>query len=162
MDDYKEEIIIELKSKNQVARKVLHSALKSMGYISEDDFYVFERDDDIQPWQSEELLTIDIRCDDKEVYETEEDIEENKGTVWDKLIVSYLMATMPIESIDSLIERIAEIQEKFNLNIVFQDKVLSLESLKKKINRIASELETTIAAPGSEELAILIDEKYSR
>ncbi len=162
MDDYNEEIIIELKSKKKIARKELHSELKSMLYLSEDDFYVFERDDDSQPWQSEELLTIDIKCDDKEIYETEGDIEEDGGTVWDRIVVSYLMATMPIESIDSLLEKVAEIQEKFNLDIVFQDKILSLENLEKNMKRIANELEATIAPQGSEELAILIEEKYNR
>lgn len=161
MDEYKEEILIELKSNKKLSRKELHNALKIMGYLSEDDFYFFERDDDIQPWQSEELLSIDIKCDDKEIYETEGDIEEGGGTVWDKIVVSYLMATMPIESIGRLIERIAEIQEKFNLDIVLQDKIISLEHLEKNLKRIANELEIKIAPPGSEELAILIDEKYN-
>lgn len=160
MNDYFEEIKIYLVSKSLRSRKVLHKTLKNMGYISEDDFYYFNRCDSVMPWQAEELLTLDIRLGDESKYETEKDIEDGVSTDWNTIVVSYLLATLPEENISLLIEKINELMITLNLSLFFDGAETNLILFSEKLAEIAKKLAESYAPTGSEELALLIEENY--
>jgi hypothetical protein len=159
--NYHEQETIILSSKIHLPRLTLHKWLKKNGYKSEDDFYYLEYKGKAMPWQGNTLLTVDVLLDDSDIYETEEDIDEGISSVWNKLKVSYLMATRPRCCISSVIARISELKEEFSLQIEFNSSNQTISSLADELNKIADELEAWGGA-GSETLAIMIQLQYQK
>lgn len=161
MTDYFEEIKAYLISDKVRPRKELHKLLKDIGYIPEDDFYILERNDEVMPWQTEELLTLDIKLGDAYKYETEEDIEDGRSSYWNEMEVSYLMATMPRENLCEFVDRVDELVNKLSLKLVFDGSEMNISSFKTTLEKIADELADKYAPAGSEELALLIEDDYN-
>jgi hypothetical protein len=94
------------------------------------------------------------------IYETEEDLADGISTDWNQLRVGYLMATLPRECIDLAISQIAGVAEEFRLVIAIDGEVIDALQLSKRWNEIADHLAQEWDEPGSEWLAILIEQQY--
>lgn len=160
MNDFREEVSISLFAERPSSRKNLHEALIEMGYKSEDDFYFVPREDTPQPWQSINLLALDVKCRGEPKYETKEDVEEGISTEWDEVVISYLIATIPPENIEKLLKRISDLVDVFKLNLRFEDVDITIDEFRHKLISIADQIEAKYARPGSEDLSILIECRY--
>lgn len=165
MDSYEyfhEKEVMQLKALAPLRRKDLHEYLMSKGFKSEDDFYCLGRDDKAKPWQSISVLSIDIFLGDDPIYETKEDIEESEGSVWDRLEVSYLLASLPENYIEVSCSNIFEIAEKFGLSVYHKGIEKDKKGLIDTFVSYAKELSENYSKPGSEDLAIFILDTYPR
>lgn len=159
MNQYYEEIEIYLVSDSVRKREDLHIFLKNKGYKSEDDFYYISRDDKVEPWQSFQLLTLDIKLGDEDKYETEEDIEEGISTEWDKILASYLLATIPEDGIEKFIKKVQEIKSELNLKLFYCEEEITMDKLSKTLNLYAKKIEEKYYVEvGSEWLCRLIED----
>lgn len=159
---YHEQETILLCSKKPFSRIALHEWLKNNGYKSEDDFYYFECKYKPMPWQGNTLLTVDVFIGKDGIYETEDDILDGLSSYWDKLKITYLMATRPRTLIPALIKKISDLVVFFGLEIEFNSKIQSLLSLEGELNAIADKLDEDWGGAGSETLAIMIQLEYQK
>ena len=120
MTDSCEEVSISLFARRPHVRRELHEALIGMGYKSEDDFYFVPREDAAQPWQSVDLLTLDVRCKGEAKHETKEDVEGAFSTEWDQVVISNLIATIPPDNTEKLLKRISDLVNRFHLTLQFE------------------------------------------
>ena len=165
MDNYEyfhEKEVVQLKALTPLYRKDLHEYLMSKGFKSEDEFYYLDRDDKAKPWQSISVLSIDIFLGDDAIYETKEDIEESEGSVWDRLEASYLMASLPENYIENFCNNIFKIAEKFGLSAYHNNTEKDKKGLIDTFMSYAKELSENYSKPGSEDLAIFIQDTYPR
>lgn len=162
MTNYHEKESIALKANKKIGRRDLHLYLVRRGFKSVDDFYELLRSQGVKRWQSSAIMSLFVLNSGKMVYETEEDIEEAAGAVWDELECEYLLATLPIECIDLLIVELRGLCETFNLQVNYSAASLSLEELRRKLVAIADELSSSVDVPGSETLRILIYQSYNK
>ena len=161
MTEYYEEFLIELNRLKPCRRATLHKFLVELGFVSEDDFYVLDRSDDVLPWQAEELLTIGVKLGNTEVYETEEDVVEGLSSDWDSLVVSYLLASLPDQQIERAVGTIGSILSKFDLAVSYRDKQISMVELAGQLTAAAVILESRQTPAGSEMLALEIEQQYA-
>lgn len=160
--EHHEKLTVVLVREAPVLRSELHTWLKLRGYKSEDDFYFLKRKAKVLPWETRTLVTVDVQLNSSAVYETEEDVEEGSSTAWNSLNLDYLMASMPRDCIDLFVEEVQQLSLQFGLQIQFNSESVEASSLRAALNRIADELEEYFGGAGSEELAILIEQEYSR
>lgn len=161
-DELHEKETVRLVGKQAQQRSLLHAYLKDRGFTSEDDFYFLDRPDKPQPWQSISLITVDIFLNGEAVYETEEDINESESSFWDELDVSYLLASLPVEYVKIFCEEVSALCIGFDLQCKHGGEILDYTSLLERFQRIVTELSESFGEPGSEDLAILIQEMYPR
>ena len=159
---YHEKETVYLKAQRRFDRVSLDKWLRDYGFKAEDDFYYIPRKDRCEPWQSPTVLSIDIRLAGKDVYETEEDVVEGRTTQWDELKIEYLLASVPRDCIKTLIGVISELIRDFPVGGEYMGERVTTEILAHRLNEIADRLTKEWDAPGSETLAILIEQAYGR
>ncbi|MBC3876119.1 hypothetical protein [Undibacterium flavidum] len=158
-NQYVEEVAVILRSNNPLPRVDLHKSLKQFGFISEDDFYYLRRKGKVASWETDCLMTINVFSANSDTYETEDDIEEGICSNWDSLHISYLMASLPREFINTFVSEIEKIKLRFALQLVFEDITMEVSELTLKLSKIADDLEK-FGGVGSKELKILISYEY--
>lgn len=162
MNSYHEVEIITLSSPRVLPRKDLHIVLADIGFKSEDDFYHLQRRGNLPVWQTSTLLNICVRLRGNDVYETEDDVIEGTAGSWDSLLVKYFMATVPRECIRLAIDILFVISEKFQLEVNYCGKPQNKSDLIQSLENIANDLTANLDAPGSEVLAILVEQSHSK
>ncbi|WP_154668141.1 hypothetical protein [Pseudoduganella violaceinigra] len=160
--EHYEKLTVVLAREAPASRKEFHTWLKRRGYKSEDDFYYLKRKGRIPPWQTDAIVTVDIRLNSSAIYETEEDVEEGSSTAWNSLKLDYLMASLPRECIELFLEEVEQISNCFGLEVKFELAEVDVPSLRASLNVIADSLDRDFGGAGSEELAILIAQEYAR
>lgn len=160
MKNYHEKEIVVLQSERPQRRKLLHKHLRARGFKSEDDFYELFRKGKCEPWQSTAVLTLSVFQSGATIYETEEDIAESGGTTWDELHCEYLLATLPRECIELMLNELSVLCTCFDLRMAYDGQAIEVEDLRSKLNSIADNLAKTLDEPGSEALRILIQQQY--
>lgn len=158
--DYHEKETVVLKAPHSLERTRLDKWLRKRGFRAEDDFYHLQRKGRVQPWQTSTVISLDVRCSGQGVYETEEDLAEGRGTSWDELRADYLLATLPRDCIASLVREIDALVTEFGLRLEYRGDVVEPVELAKHLNAIADQLSKEWDEPGSETLAILIEQQY--
>jgi hypothetical protein len=158
--DYHEKETFLLRPSKPIERVLLDRWLRRRQYHSEDDFYYLPRKDQCEPWQSSTILSLDVRSAGEAIYETREDLAEGSGTSWDELKIEYLLATLPREHIETLIEEVNALSTEFLLELRYCGEVISSTELAHCLNQIADQLVKQIDNTGSEALAILIEQQY--
>jgi hypothetical protein len=151
-----------LKSDKLNSRKQLHQFLRSRGFTSIDDFYVLDRKNQYPAWQSEEVISLAIRRDGTEVYETAEDMEEYGATDWTDIQCEYLLATLPRECIALALDEVGCLCKEFDLKVYWNGRVLGVPELSDELHSIADQLSQEFGEPGSEALDLIIEEEFDR
>lgn len=158
--DYHEEETVFLRSPQPQQRTALDRWLRQRGFQAVDDFYNLKRKGRCEPWQTSTIVTLSIRRDGDDVYETEEDLAEGEATTWDELKADYLLATLPRDCIVPLVCEIEALATAFNLSIKYLGEPVDSGELLNRLNAIADQLSRDWDEPGSESLAILIEQQY--
>lgn len=158
--NYHEQEVVSLKTASKQDRKRLHSFLRKRGFKPEDDFYELFRRGRCEPWQSSAILRVTVASSGAAVYETDEDIAEDRSTVWDELRCEYLLATLPRTYIDEYVREVVALSAEFGLRTFWQDEELEPASLSQRLNAVADELSREWGEPGSEPLRLLIEKQY--
>lgn len=162
MMKYSEKVVVFLKSHKIYKRNYLHTCILQKGYISVDDFYKLPRHDKIENWQSLNILTLNLFLNEKEIYETIEDVEEGVSTFWDELKIKYLLASQPRENIGKFIDEVCYLIKEFDLELTYSNKKTSVEELEEIMNKMADELDNNDTPAGSEILDYLISLEYPK
>jgi len=153
--------IIRLISAHEQCLCDLHLYLVRLGFLYEDDFYILERKDSVMPWQTEEIMTIDIYYQGFHLYESEEEIIGNQDQKWDELKVEYLLATLPENCMKILFSQLKLICAQFGLSVHYESNAVTLNDLEELFKRFSDELEVSYGGrAGSENLAMLIEQQY--
>lgn len=160
--NYHEKETIVLKADSKLERKRLHGFLKKRGFKSEDDFYELFRKGRCESWQSSAIIGVTVHSSGNNVYETEEDIEEGLGTVWDELRCDYLLATLPRERITDFVREVDTLIAEFKLKAFWNGEEVDGVKRARRLNAIADQLSKEWDVPGSETLRILILQQYHR
>lgn len=158
--NYHEREEVVLAADMPIDRLQLDRLLKRRGFRLEDDFYHLQRSPRCPPWQSTTLLSLNLLRGGASIHETEDDLTDQPGTKWDQLQVGYLLATLPRECIEMAVGEIAAVAEEFNLAICLEGENVAAGHLLKHWNAIADHLSQEFGEPGSEWLAILIEQQY--
>lgn len=158
--EYHEKETIILKASRLLDRITLDKWLRKRGFRSEDEFYYLPRKGRCEPWQTSTLVSLNVRRSGRSVYETEEDMAEGLATTWDELQADYLLATLPRDYISSMICEIDALATQFSLKVEYRGETIAATELEKRLNAVADELSKEWDAPGSETLAVLIEQQY--
>jgi hypothetical protein len=158
--EYHEKETIVLKAPQPLDRTTLDKWLRKRGFRSEDEFYYLPRKGRCEPWQTSTIVSLDVRRAGSSVYETEEDMAEGLATNWDELRADYLLATLPRDYIASMVFEIDALVMQFGLKVEYQGETMAATELEMHLNAVADQLSKEWDAPGSETLAILIEQQY--
>jgi hypothetical protein len=162
MNGYHESETIILRGRRCWPRNELHAFLVELGFKAEDDFYHIQRKGKLPVWQSSTMLSLDVQLNGGAIYATEEDVAEGTAGNWDTLVGKYLMATVPAECIAPVVQIIFRICERFDLQAMYHGRQHSESELIQALTTVADELTASLDKPGSETLAILIEQSYSK
>ena len=162
MNNLHEVETVTLRGNREWPRKELHEFLEELGFKSEDDFYHLKRNGSLLKWQTNTLATVDVFWRGRSIYETEDEVCEGTSGTWDSIEMKYYMASVPKECIQAFVTVACAIQEKFDLQFFFQGVRRNEEELLRDFEKTAAELTTYCDEPGSEALAILIQQRYSK
>ena len=137
-------------------RMKLHNLLLKLGFKSEDDFYFLDRPDKASPWQSISILDIDVFLGGLPVYETNEDVQDTGGGKWDWIKISYNLSSLPENFIDVSCAKIFHIAEELGLKVYYKNEEIHETNLLRIFKSYCEDLKTKYAAPGSEDLALIM------
>ena len=157
---YHEAECIELRAATPRSRRELHGVLKQLGCRAIDDCYAFDRRDQVQPWQSASLFTVDVYLGEAAPYETDDDVLEGLSTQWDRLRVRYLMATVPAQLIGPFVDAVERLAQALGLEVHFAGERRELSQVRDELAAIARWLDEQYFEAGSENLALLIADEY--
>jgi len=133
----------------------LWALLKNICFTLEEDVFVYLRTEkDVAPWQHDAVIEIEILAGDDEVF--------SRSGKWDTLNVIYPLGRVPMSEMPLVVQKAAEIAQHLALPMVQRGSVVNSDELTERLNEYAAELTDTAGAPGSEELAILIESRYPR
>lgn len=158
--EYHEQETVTLKASHLLDRNILHKWLRKRGYRSEDEYYYLPRKGRCEPWHSASLISLDVKRAGLSVYETDEDIVEGIATTWDELQANYLLATLPRDYIASMVCEIYALAIQFDLKVEYCGDTIETAELEKRLNAVADQLSKEWDVPGSETLAMLIEQQY--
>lgn len=162
MTDYHECELFVLKSDRLQGRKPLHQYLKARGYSPIDDFYVLDRKGRNPNWQSEQFLSVSAHRHGAEVNETEEDMDESGGVEWTELHCEYLLATLPLECVETALIEVDCLCNQFGLSLYWKQQQIGVSQLRLALHSIAKDLVQEFGEPGSKALRVLIWEEHNR
>jgi len=158
---FHEKETISLKTVSDCSLAHLHDFLLSCGYRMEDDFYYLDRADTPKPWQSTSAVTVNVLKSGEGLNDLNLEGVGTSEPAWDELQIEYLLATLPAHYIDSTCNECERIARRFNLQISLEGKDLTATELRTRLRDIAKNLTIEWSEPGSETLAILIQDLYN-
>lgn len=124
------------------------------GFTEEDDFFFLPRLDSRLPWQSEDIATADFFDLDHQV---------DCDGVCDRVHFSYLFASLPAEHIVTFISTLGWFHGVLGGALEHRGERLDLDGLRSRFDSYLHDLlDEVYEQPGSEPLAILIQESYPR
>ncbi|MDR6227191.1 hypothetical protein [Desmospora profundinema] len=139
----------------------LAEALLPLGYTEDDGFYYLKRTGEHPNWQSENIVSVDVYKDGQEI-EAIEDEFDDEPCEWDKLKFEYLLATLPVYTIDLFVDGVTQVSEKLKYPLIYEGRKVSSQELKKEFRKCANELRRNVGEPGSKSVRIEIALTYPR
>jgi hypothetical protein len=128
--------------------------LKDLRFSLDNDVFALDRPGKIPPWQSRSIVSVHILRGDKEVYD--------EHGQWDRLKLSYLMATLPPETLPIFVETASALADRLRLSLHYRSEVVIKEQLPTKLEECVAELRQHVGEPGSKEVAAAIEMTYPR
>lgn len=124
------------------------------GFVEEDDFFFLPRQDGQHPWQSEDIVTADFFDGDQQV--------DCEG-ICDRVHFSYLFASLPATHIATFISTLGWFRGALGGELEHRSEKLDPDGVRSKFDGYLRDLIDEIyEQPGSESLAILIQDSYPR
>jgi len=154
-----EEVILSLSSKYTHSHRELHEFLLNRDFKIMDDLYFKPRYESFPKWQIDEFISIQLFFEGKAAFSTTEDVIE-KDDAWDRLDLSYLLASLPRRYIDMFISEAVALSDKFDLRFRMDGEDISFSTVSNKMNSLADQLEGELGEAGSEIVNYLIELEY--
>ncbi len=159
-DQYHESEVVTLVGNRLRLRSALRGFMLDRGYRAEDGFYCLPRTDNVEVWQSDDVLDIDLIRDGVEI--EEESDEDEPEDEWDSLQATYLMASLPRRHITRFVDECSAIAAFFQLQLQYRGANWVAGDLRAELERIAQKLSNDFAEPGAKSLQILIGLQYPK
>jgi hypothetical protein len=127
----------------------IQPALEALGFIFEDDFAYLKREDRVEQWQTEELVTCEFLAAGSEVYPDESD--------FDSLRLSVLVASLPEEQVVRALHVVFDLADRVRLDVSHASRAVSRTAIPALVTDWTADLlGETGDICGSESVAILI------
>lgn len=147
---------IEFRAKKPRPRSELLGVFLSQGFNLHDDLVSLDRTGKVPPWQHSSIVEVEVQLHGNEVFGFED------GD-WDKVILKYLFASLPITCAKAFIRVVNLTGEKLGIIPVYKGNEFDQDFLEGEFKRVQEDLiSETGEEPGSEGLAILIQSTYPR
>ncbi|UWQ03520.1 hypothetical protein K3X44_15485 (plasmid) [Aliiroseovarius crassostreae] len=151
-DPFHQEIEVSIRLSARQEPGTLNRILKSLGAILHYDVYSFPRSSPGPNWQSENLASVYLFCDGKEV-----DAQEKV----DQIQLRYPLATIGAEHVNSFASLVAKLSNAPQAEATLDGRVVDADGIVQHCDGLASDLmEQWGEEPGSKSLRVLIEENY--
>ena len=112
-----------------------------------------KRQDHIEQWQTENLVTVDVLRSEEELDYYDDEVQE-----LDCIKLGYLLPWQPINNANIFIDKVWELSETLSTPVLFNNKDINKDGLLSVIIDLGKDLEERLEAPGGEFLAQAIAE----
>lgn len=152
--DFCEEVSVVLKPIGVLSPGALNRTLRELGATLDYDVYNFDRIGKYPIWQSESFAMIDL-------FKSGQRVDPQSAT--DEIRVSYPMATIPSNYIVKFVDVVFALATRLETRVLFGEKAVNVHELVTELDKIVTFLlEEWGEEPGSESLAIMIEEQVKR
>lgn len=156
-----EKIEILLASSSLQERGELHRELLLQGLVLDDDLYALRREGEVEEWQDEDALVVEV-CLRGETSEADlGEIEAGAAGAWDALKVEYLLATTPRECIGRVSGLVVWACARFGLLAKLGEEVVQPDKVGPMLVAMADKLADILDEPGTEGISALVELKYA-
>ncbi|MFC3195773.1 hypothetical protein ACFODZ_16070 [Marinicella sediminis] len=153
-----EEIFVSLSPLNvrfsQLAKILYELGFKRTGFSEGDVFYML-RSDQVEKCQTDTLINVYTFSDGQELF-----YFKNEDPVIDEVQLGYLLASMPIENLESFIHQVWRLANRLNSQVHYSGSAISATKLTAVIQSYADELTKSVDQPGSFKLHKAISKLY--
>ncbi|HEX9996860.1 MAG TPA: hypothetical protein VGB45_06935 [Abditibacterium sp.] len=137
--------------------------LKMAGFTQQHDVWSLRRRGDIPNGQSDGCGTVSIFDGDEELYLDEEEIIElGEEAKWDKIEISYLLASLPEQQIESFVNAVSTLSTALQIPLIYEGQQFSSKELQEKFQSFCRYLDEEYGGAGSKTIQHFIDIHYSR
>jgi len=138
----------------RVAIKDLSQAFLERGFTEIDDFFTLSRTETCPRWQTDSIITVQFFLGSEQV-----DLDSS----CDSIRFDYLFAFLPSDFIPVFIAAIRHFAESFGGELRHRDERVDADRLQELFDSYVRDIDAEVAEPpGSELLAILIEQSYPR
>lgn len=107
-----------------------------------------------EPWQSDQIADVSLYFDGAEV-----DAQDD----FDQIVMSYLLASRPSSDIDLFLDLVEKVTSEFDGTFEYTGREMTIRDVRSEfVSCVDSLLKEWGEEPGSESLAIMIEENYSQ
>ncbi|MCW7537019.1 hypothetical protein OOT46_04015 [Aquabacterium sp. A7-Y] len=132
----------------------LRACLLQAGFTLHDDVFSLDRKGRVPPWQHSAVAEVKVLNRGEEIFEQDGE--------WDQADLEYLFAFLPSECQEKFLDAVDRISECLGLPPHHQGRGVDRADLKSQFEHCLKDLEQLGEVPGSETLAILIQDTYPR
>ncbi|WP_299843672.1 hypothetical protein [uncultured Paracoccus sp.] len=152
--DFFEEVPVVLKLDSPRSAGELNRVLRELGATLDYDVYNFDRSEKHPIWQSESYALIDLAIGGQRA-------DAQDGA--DQITVSYPMATIPSTYIARFVDLVLALAGRLGATVLYCGEPVDRGQMITELDKIVTSLMTEWGEePGSESLAIMIEEQFAR
>ena len=153
-DRWHQEVIVTLRPENWLFSE-LATILDRLDYSKDEtgEVFFYARQDPVEPWQTDELVTVSVFIDGKEVDYYDDEVQNI-----DEIQLGYLLPWQPVENAGAFVKKVWELAGELATPVRLDEKQIEKSELLALIERFANDLEERLEAPGGELLAQAIEE----
>ena len=153
VDDFHEDKLVTIRLTSSCSAGAGNLLFRKMGFNLHYDVYAFAASH-AEPWQSDQIADVSLYSDDVEV-----DAQDD----FDQIVMSFLLASRPSSDIDLFLNLVERVTSEFGGTIEYAGRVMTIGDIKSEfMSCVDSLLKEWGEEPGSESLALMIEDKYSR
>lgn len=135
----------------------LKEVLKNAGLKYYDDRFTLLRKGRVPVWQSRSIVDVSFFLNEREIFDP-----ECPGAAWDRLRLSYLLATLPPQFVATYVEVVFSVAAQLQADVFSRGKLIGEAELQEMLAKSMEEVEQILGRPGTEEVAIQIEMTYPR
>lgn len=151
-DDFHEEKLVTVRLTSSCSAGAGNLLFRRMGFNLHYDVYAFAASH-AEPWQSDQIADVSLYSGDVEV-----DAQDD----FDQIVLSFLLASRPSSDIDLFLNLVERVTSEFGGTIEYAGRVMTISDIRSEfMSCVESLLNEWGEEPGSESLALMIEEKYS-
>lgn len=146
----------------------LRKLLLSHGFQDSDGYFYFNRPDSAEApvWQTDVIVSANLFFEGRMIYIPEEDSFENEEideTFADKILLHYLLASLPRHFIDQFVKIVFRLKKELKAKLQFKEfEDVPKDKLIEQLNLFADELTCNLGEPGEEFVQIFIHQYAPR
>lgn len=151
-DDFHEEKLVTVRLTSSCSAGAGNLLFRKLGFNLHYDVYAFAASH-AEPWQSDQIADVSLYSDDVEV-----DAQDD----FDQIVMSFLLASRPSSDIDLFLTLVERVSFEFGGTIEYAGRVMTISDIRSEFKScVDSLLKEWGEEPGSESLALMIEEKCS-